>query len=613
MSTSAFRRGTARSAIAVAVAALGLGLTACGPQPGPCVASAVRWASSTNILYVTGEVSCTLSDLDRLTTAPVQRVPGFVTTWQLGANLRLEGGAALLLHGSEVGGDVDELRLRSNNSSAANSTISLRAQWGTFSLRSTRVTSWDDATQAPDTEHATFGRSYIHARSFLDADGTTARESRMDIVDSDVGYLGRYAAESYGLVWKVIGTTPGLYDKVDVLGDVRNSRIHHNYFGMYTYGAYGMRILDNEVDSNVAYGIDPHDDSDALVIERNNVHDNGNHGIICSQRCDNLTIRDNRSERNTGNGLMLHRLVTASLVEGNHLVANTDAGIALFDSSGNTLRDNETRANARGIRLSVGASDNLFQGNDIAANTDYGIYFYKGTDAPASGDGRPRRNRFVNNVVSGSGDYAIEASDTDDNTFTGTTFTANPGGIRFVRSNGNTISGSSLGGLPVQTLGNGGPAPARTALSGFGTVQVGVDAAGSARLFDGAGVVYDPEQALGTTVSSTGSELVLTSATIAASSTVTTRNLRVSTASGRAAVDPVLWESGGLRRKEWTTQATVGTASFTYRVGDLAPNATYRIYEQGVLIGSASADGAGVLTFSDAPGSTAKVRYTVQP
>lgn len=30
-------------------------------------------------------------------------------------------------------------------------------------------------------------------------------ESRMDIIDSEIGYLGYHESESYGLVWKVMG------------------------------------------------------------------------------------------------------------------------------------------------------------------------------------------------------------------------------------------------------------------------------------------------------------------------------------------------------------------------------------------------------------------------
>ena len=148
----------------------------------------------------------------------------------------------------------------------------------------------------------------------------------MDVTGSDIGYLGYYASESYGLTWKVSGSL----NNVRVYGNILNSRIHHNYFGVFTYGAYGMMISGSEFDHNVKYGLDPHDDSDYLTISSNSAHHNGDHGIICSQRCNNLVIRYNTSYNNAGHGIMLHRSVDNSLVEYNQVFDNEDTGIGRF-------------------------------------------------------------------------------------------------------------------------------------------------------------------------------------------------------------------------------------------------------------------------------------------
>ena len=60
----------------------------------------------------------------------------------------------------------------------------------------------------------------------------------MERQDSDVSYLGYYSSEAYGLTWKVSGTL----NDVSVYGNIINSHIHHNYFGVYTYGAKSMMI-----------------------------------------------------------------------------------------------------------------------------------------------------------------------------------------------------------------------------------------------------------------------------------------------------------------------------------------------------------------------------------
>lgn len=435
-------------------------LIAAFPAPAaaaPCTASNIRWASSSNTIYIFGAgVTCTLTELDALVpkanlilTNPASKV------WFLGTNLWLQDGATLQLRGASAGGDVNELRLKSNNSSTANSIVFIRAYWGTIDINTVQVKSWDEAKGSPDTEYAKYKRSHIQARSFLDADGVTPRQSRLDITNSDVGYLGHFAAEAYGLSWKVLGSSPGLFDAVGVLGSVTKTRIHHNYYGAYTWGADGMVWRNNEFDNNVLYGLDPHDNSDNLIIEDNLAHHNGSHGIICSRYCDHLMIRRNTARDNGGNGIMLHRLTNLSLVEDNEAYNNADSGLAIFDSHDNTIQRNHAHDNAKGMRFSVGSSNNLIVDNTIADNSAYGLYFYKGSDFPTeSGDGRPKQNRFINNDISGSGTYGIKLKEADNNVFTDnrlhdngqTLLIESSVGNRFER---NTITENSAAGLTL--------------------------------------------------------------------------------------------------------------------------------------------------------------------
>ena len=71
-----------------------------------------------------------------------------------------------------------------------------------------QVFSWDTSSNGPD-EDETDGRSYISAVSeMLTGDGCAKKdmgEARMDIEDSEMGYLGYHGTESYGLTWKVCG------------------------------------------------------------------------------------------------------------------------------------------------------------------------------------------------------------------------------------------------------------------------------------------------------------------------------------------------------------------------------------------------------------------------
>ena len=97
-----------------------------------------------------------------------------------------------------------------------------------------QVFSWDTSTNAPD-EDETDGRSYISAVSEVitdDSQTCTGRakkemgEARMDIEDSEMGYLGYHGSESYGLTWKARQGTVCSHEMIGlgvILYDTRRS------------------------------------------------------------------------------------------------------------------------------------------------------------------------------------------------------------------------------------------------------------------------------------------------------------------------------------------------------------------------------------------------------
>ncbi len=425
--------------IAIALGFSYFSLAAMPAHAAQCDSTSVRWSASSNRIYISGpDTVCTIPEIHAAQPrANIQPVDSG-DIWQVGSNIILQDGATLNIHGPVV----RELRLTSNNTGGVNDYVFVRAQWGNISIRDAAITSWDEATGGPDTEYSSFGRAYLQTKSFLD--GGTPRESRMDIANSDIGYLGFNGAEAYGLSWKVLGSAPGLYDQVNVYGDISNSHIHHNYFGVYTFGLFGGEWMGNEVNNNIVYGFDPHDDSDSLLIADNNVYGNGSHGIICSQRCDHLTIKHNQSHDNGGNGVMLHRNTTDSLVENNTLYNNLDSGLALFESHRNTVRGNQITNNGNGIRFSVGSSENIIEDNTVSGSTKYGFYFYNGSDIPTSGDGRPKNNQLINNTVTNSAVNGLKLQASDNNIFRGNTFTRNGKDNLVDGAQGNTFAGNTF-------------------------------------------------------------------------------------------------------------------------------------------------------------------------
>ncbi|CAN0302315.1 unnamed protein product, partial [Laminaria digitata] len=165
-------------------------------------------------------------------------------TWLLTEEVFVEDGITLKVHGSSAGGDADELRLLSTSDTF----INLRAHGGSLDFLSTKVFAWDTSTNGPDKDEED-GRSYISAVSEVIADDSQTcngraknnmGEARMDIEDSEMGYLGYHGSESYGLTWKVRGfcvdkSNHDLFEDVNVYGNIYDSDIHHNNLGVYTY------------------------------------------------------------------------------------------------------------------------------------------------------------------------------------------------------------------------------------------------------------------------------------------------------------------------------------------------------------------------------------------
>jgi parallel beta-helix repeat protein len=572
-----------------------------------------RYASSSNRIYVENGGTATLTSIRASTPSlPASALVRSGNVWTLNAELRIEDGTTLVLHGSAVGGDVDELRLKSDSSSEVN----VWAEYGTIDIESTKIRSWNASAGTVDTNHSD-GRAHIRVRSFLDSSGV-ARESRMDIVNSELSYLGYNAAESYGLVWKVIGD-PGtgfsLYDKVNVYGDIVGSHIHHNYFGVYTFGHQGGRWVGNEMAHNVEYGFDPHDDSDHLLIEDNDVHDNGNHGIIASKRCNNVVIRGNRSYANAGNGIMLHRSSNDGLVENNESYLNEDSGVALFANQRSIVRNNTLLDNGiAGVRLSMGETDSRVDNNDIGFSGKYGLYFYRGSDTPEPGsDGRNLRNGFTGNRVHDIAEAGIKMTDSDSTTFTSNVFTALASlAQQFERSTKVKFNKNTFPSGVVVDLQGDSSRGSDLDVYNTTTLKVLLDDFSTARFRDNSRKIFDPDEALYTTASTTSSLLTLTRANTGGSSTVITRQLFATPASGTVKLQPTAW-GGTTGTKSWSVRSASSSVAVSYTVGNLAAGRAYDVRRGSTVIATLTADSAGRIAFSSAPGSTSTVAYSVQP
>ena len=171
----------------VAAASLVIG----APADAATCALPVRYSTTSDTIYLT-----TPSSVDTLTEikaacpgAPlVQPSPG---VWELNSDLVVQGGARL-----NLSGDVKELRLQSLPSGLTKDVSALIAQYGTIHMTGVKVTSWNGT--GPDTDPTMStggrGRAFVRAVSFME--GSTPRQSTLNIVNSNLGFLGYNAAES---------------------------------------------------------------------------------------------------------------------------------------------------------------------------------------------------------------------------------------------------------------------------------------------------------------------------------------------------------------------------------------------------------------------------------
>ena len=605
------------------------------PAAAAACAGAVRFSASSNRLYVSSGTQTPTTILALCPGVPLVQVDPANKVWQLNVDLQVEKGATLALRGTAAGGDVNELRLRSGASNLPTDVVTLTAQYGTIDIANTTITSWDPATNGPDT-NATLpagspttnrARAYIRALSYVDATGKY--ESRMTIDSSDVGFLGYYASEAYGVVYKARGcdaTHQDVCNALNVGGFEKNSRFHDNYFGTYTWGADDMDFTNNEYDRNIGYGLDPHDDSDNLRIVGNKSHHNGNHGIICSQRCDHLTITDNESYQNglvpwvgphdidasdnQVHGIMIHRGVTDTTIKNNNVHDNPNgAGIAVFESGGGTTIEGNTLAgNKYGLRFSVGSHDITSSGNTITGTTQYAVYAYRGKDLPVytQTGGRNVDLAFADNKINGSGSDVVSLTETDRIAFTGNTVTGTVGKIRLTGSTATTLTDNTLRSGITFTLVGSNATVQSSAGAARPTFKTTVDAGSALSVVTDDGRLSGVSVPTQTALSASTATLKLPVSTT--SLTVTAQPMGATVTSGNATARPV---SVSATSKTIGITPSAAGQQVAWTMGGFTAGTTYVVRVGSVKSGTVTADSDGNVSSTLAATGTAEVQVKV--
>jgi parallel beta-helix repeat protein len=535
-------------------------------------------------------------------------VPQIATALNNPALLQNQGGGAWLLKADLVvsqtarleatNASISWLRLDSTPGASFPALTSLIARGGQLLIQDIKVTSW--AGNAVDT-------NYFDGRSFLLAD----LGGRMDIVRSEVSHLGWSAGEPSGISWRRRGTQSN--PLTGATGSIKNSDLHDNYFGQYSYEAYGLSVLTNQFHHNVLYGFDPHDFSQGFEVAYNKVYNNGKHGIIFSRGCTLNNIHDNEVYGNAEHGIMLDRGSDVNQIS-NNLVYNNQDGIAIFQSEKNLIQNNTLRDNARGVRINAtfdaadefdGLSiENTVLNNTIQNNLQYGIYLYERADKNIiqgnsitgnAGAGvyiKTGGNQIRENTISGNGD-GISIVGTDPVTPGGIPASYKPGQKNDIQGNSienNDDIGVQLQGAENTLIGldavNPNPADSNLVRTN-GNHGISVDAVSSKNVI------------FGNTIHGNGFDGVTvkgpaTGPAVDSRNKITRNSI---TANGRSGIRVDPYANRGIQPPTITSAPNAGVVS-----GTAAPNVTVEVYRdtngQGkVYKGSTTANGAGSWSF----------------
>ncbi|MCB0122813.1 MAG: right-handed parallel beta-helix repeat-containing protein, partial [Caldilineaceae bacterium] len=271
--------------------------------------------------------------------------------WEIAVNIDVEDTAQLDLTAAS---GVKAVRLISRPEASYN----LIADGGTLNIDGIKLYSWDN-TPGVDSYDETFltKEGVMQTRSFLAA----LYGGRMEIKNAEIMYLGHEElndrvgygkGEPSGLAWRL--RPPGTNNPTSgPKGSIINSKVHHNYFGMYSYEAAGLEIRNSEFYGHYYYGLDPHDYSFGFVVADNVIHNNGYTGLIFSRHCTDNEIYGNQIYNNDAHGFMLDRGSNNNRVYNNTIYNNQEDGVAIYQSSNNHIYDNHIDNNGRyGVRLS---------------------------------------------------------------------------------------------------------------------------------------------------------------------------------------------------------------------------------------------------------------------
>src|SRR5919112_4571602 len=271
----------------------------------------------------------------------------------LNANLEVADGVTFEMTSEEDG--LQYLKITGANGIIVN---------GRIEISGIIITSWDTETDSPvsQTETGSVPRAFINLR---------VSEGGF-IEDSEAAYLGYDAPPRRGIDLGESTDGPS-HDFA-----IRNSRIHDNWMGFYSAGAYNIIIDGSEFYGNIRYAIDPHTGTNNMTVSNNKVYNNRDIAVICSLDCHDVIFEANEVYNNAGSGLMFSRATHNSIIRNNVIYNQYGSAypISISESQNNEIYGNTISNSTTGISVHNPLQldeDGMSSGNRIYNNTFDGV------------------------------------------------------------------------------------------------------------------------------------------------------------------------------------------------------------------------------------------------
>ncbi|MDT7614564.1 MAG: hypothetical protein QOF00_2011 [Pseudonocardiales bacterium] len=214
---------------------------------------------------------------------------------RLGAAEQAPDGSWLLVHSVVVARGA-ELRIQDPGgtlrmTSGPDGFTSIIAFKGTVTLAGDptaplTITSWNPATQAPDTDPSD-GRAYIRAVG-----------SRMDLSRTSLADLGFWSGRTGGLAWTGNSDTTST-------GSLAESLVRGGHFGVFTSRATDVALSDSTLEGSELDGLLVHHATTGLTARNVTSTANGRDGFALVSGAQRITLTASTASRNAGDGIRI--------------------------------------------------------------------------------------------------------------------------------------------------------------------------------------------------------------------------------------------------------------------------------------------------------------------